>query len=316
MAAETDARAPPGMRLPHHSNALPLNCPQVAMTGTYRAHTPGIALWPGRVGRRLGVLLASILCGILCAGGNCIAVKAMGEAGSPIATHAAPSGSGERSVMPAGDRSHAVTSSDSGVINSGQLVAGSPFLAADALLAGLPRQAAPPAISRSFDRAFSDRRQHGAIRTLEPDALALHAVPLDEQRVRVHLPANDFAETGPGTVTASMSGLDVDALRSVAGGRLQWITAGGERSRVLAEARLSWLFEYLQSDAGATAFFAPGDKGIFAVQGLSYGSNWALVGCGVRWELSAGLSVYAHYDLQYNPLQLFHIGSSGLAYAW
>ena len=64
------------------------------------------------------------------------------------------------------------------------------------------------------------------------------------------------------------------------------------------------------------AFFMPGEKGIFAVQGLRYGANWAIVGGGLRWEFADGWSAYAGYDAQVNGQQLFHIGSGGLGYAW
>lgn len=138
----------------------------------------------------------------------------------------------------------------------------------------------------------------------------------DVDSLRVHLPANDFADSGPGTLKPSVSGLDVDSDRSVAGGRLQLTAADDERGRLLIETRLSWMFEYLQTDAARTAFFMPGQKGIFAVQGLSYGSNWALVGVGLRFELVGGWIAYAGYDAQLNSQQLFHIGSGGVAYAW
>jgi hypothetical protein len=164
-------------------------------------------------------------------------------------------------------------------------------------------------------RADNDRRPAAAIVAPSDATFAPYATRLGEA-VRVDLPRDNFVDEEPGTLKPSMSGLDVDALRSVAGARVQMITAVSERERVLAEARLSWLFEYLQTDAGTTAFFAPGEKGIFAVQGLKYGSNWAVLGWGFRWELASGLSAYAHYDAQANPLELFHIGSTGFSYAW
>jgi hypothetical protein len=139
---------------------------------------------------------------------------------------------------------------------------------------------------------------------------------IDGDSLHLPLPREDFEDTGPGTLKLSMSGLDVDADRSVAGGRAQLVTADNERGRWALESRLAWLFEYLQSDATAAAFFKPGDKGIFAVQGLGYGSNWAILGSGLRWQLIEGWSGYAGYDAQFNSQQLFHIGSAGVDYAW
>jgi hypothetical protein len=162
------------------------------------------------------------------------------------------------------------------------------------------------------------REQSLDIPTAKLDALGppLAASYLDEDLPRLDLPRNDFADTGPGTLTVSMAGLDVDAVRSVAGGRAQWVAGEDERGRLLVEGRLSWLYEYLQTDAAATLFFMPGDQAIFAVQGLSYGSNWALVGAGLRFELVDGWSAFAGYDAQANGRQLFHIGSAGLRYTW
>jgi hypothetical protein len=169
-----------------------------------------------------------------------------------------------------------------------------------------------PAVDHVVEHANRDHPD----RTLHPPTLADYGARLDDPAIRVYLPRDDFGDTDPGTVTASMSGLDVDALRSVAGGRLQLITANSERGRVLAETRFSWVYEYLQTEGGASAFFAPGEKGIFAVQGLGYGSNWALLGYGLRWELASGWTAYTHYDAQANMQQMFHIGSAGVGYAW
>ena len=72
----------------------------------------------------------------------------------------------------------------------------------------------------------------------------------------------------------------------------------------------------MQTDAVVTPFFMPGDQAIFAVQGLRYGSNWALVGAGLRFELVDGWSAFVGYDAQANSRQLFHIGSTGLRYTW
>jgi Autotransporter beta-domain len=148
------------------------------------------------------------------------------------------------------------------------------------------------------------------------DARLLESSAVDAEALQVHLPANDFADDGPGTVKFAMSGLDVDAQRSVAGGRVHMIAAANQRSRSLVEARMSWLFEYLQTESGSTSFFAPGDKGIFAMQGLNYGSNWLLLGGGVRWELSERMSAHAGYDAQVNSQQMFYIGSGTFRYAW
>ena len=131
------------------------------------------------------------------------------------------------------------------------------------------------------------------------------------------LPKEDFKELDEYRPKLTTCSLDANEQRSVVGGRLLVTRPLEERGKFHTEGRLLWLCEYLQSDgAGATAFFAPGDSNIFVTQGLSYGSNWALLGGRLRWDLIGGLSAFAGYDTQVNSQQMFHIGSTGLGYAW
>lgn len=295
------------------------------MEGNHPARDGRFAPWPTAAGRRGVAFLAALVCAVLYAGRDCIAVRATGEIASPAM---APAGFQRTEVgaapptarianLATPDTPLELAARDPLVAPSGEGAriarADSPFLS-DAVARDPASVAA--ALPRTFGGAWNDPASHIALRRLEPGAVALRTAKLDEERLNVNLPADDFRETGPGTLAASMSGLDVDAVRSVAGGRIQLVTAASDRGRTVAEARLSWVFEYLQTDTNVTAFFAPGDKGIFAVQGLSLGSNWGLLGWGFRWEFLNGLSAYAHYDAQANSQRLFHIGSGGIAYAW
>ena len=133
----------------------------------------------------------------------------------------------------------------------------------------------------------------------------------------VALPAEDYKELNEGRPRLTTASLDANDQRSVVGGRILVTTPLEERGKLHSEARLLWLCEFLQAPgATTTAFFAPGDSAIFATQGLSYGSNWAMLGSRFRWELVGGLSAFAGYDNQFNSQQMFHIGSTGLNYAW
>lgn len=133
----------------------------------------------------------------------------------------------------------------------------------------------------------------------------------------VALPAEDFKELDEGRPRLTTASLDANEQRSVVGGRILVSTPLEQRGTLHSEARLLWLSEFLQvPGANVTAFFAPGDSAIFATQGLSYGSNWAMLGGRFRWELVGGLSAFAGYDNQFNSQQMFHIGSTGLGYAW
>jgi hypothetical protein len=259
------------------------------------------------------IVLASLVACCLGAAGNaCIAVRATDEPSAGKRPAARAVVTGIRLASASGENGQAPTAiSTARHADAAELFVArrdAPFLTADARAAeSVPAGWQVPLAStpRRLPQAQSAQ--------LRPQAFSLRAF---ESPVAVILPHHDFADSGPGTLDASMSGLDVDALRSVAGARMQLVAAEDERGRVLAETRLSWLFEYLQTEAGEAAFFAPGEKGIFAVQGLNYGSNWLLLGWGFRFELPGGLTAYTHYDAQANAAEVFHIGSGGFGYAW
>ncbi len=161
----------------------------------------------------------------------------------------------------------------------------------------------------SADDVLESRLDSRAFRTM------LHT--FDEPPLHVELPPEDFSELDEGRPKFAAAGLDADSFRSVVGGRVQWTSAEEGAVSTTADTHLLWLYEYLQSvGAGSSGFFIPGDRGIFAVQGLNYGSNWAILGGGLNWKLAENISAFAGYDAQVNSQQLFHIGSGGLRYAW
>jgi hypothetical protein len=175
----------------------------------------------------------------------------------------------------------------------------------------------PPAIayeSRFQEPRFDDYLRHRELLPTFSNYAYLH---LEQAELAVDLPPEDFKELDEFSPRLTTSSLDANDQRSVVGGRIVVAAPLEEGGRFETEGRLLWLCEYLQSPgAGVTAFFAPGDSGIFATQGLSYGSNWAMVGKRFRWEFANGLSVFAGFDAQVNPQQMFHIGSTGLRYTW
>ncbi len=189
-----------------------------------------------------------------------------------------------------------------------------PLLVADA---GRRLRDAPEATQR-YESQFADTsRPQPSHEMLLPDFSELLKLSGTNTPLRVELPAEDFKELDEGRPRLTTASLDANEQRSVVGGRLLVTTPLAERGTLHSEARLLWLSEFLQvPGANATAFFAPGDGAIFATQGLSYGSNWAMLGSRFRWELVGGLSAFAGYDNQFNSQQMFHIGSTGLGYAW
>lgn len=134
--------------------------------------------------------------------------------------------------------------------------------------------------------------------------------------ITVELPPEDYRELEAELPRFATSALDANDQRSVVGGRVLITRPWRETSRMHTEARLLWLCEFIKNDSGPTSFFAPGDSNIFVTQGLRYGSNWALLGGRVSWDLAGGLKAFAAYDAQVNSLEMFHIGSTGLGYTW
>jgi hypothetical protein len=175
----------------------------------------------------------------------------------------------------------------------------------------------PPIIeyeSQFHEPRFDDVLQH---RELLPNFSDPAVLRLEAAELAVTLPPEDFKELEEYEPRLTTSSLDANDQRSVVGGRIVLARPLAGGGKFHTDGRLLWLCEYLQSpDAGVTAFFAPGDSAIYATQGLSYGNNWAMLGKRFRWEFPGGLSVFAGFDAQVNPQQMFHIGSTGLRYTW
>jgi len=256
--------------------------------------------------RHVSAFVAVVLWSASNAGNECIAVNVTGVGRAP-----------EPRVVIATNRESATDFQPSApILDEDGRQPGSPLLIADARLASRSAARSAFRFDPSLDAAGALKANDKGIAKLSGGSPITYTHTIDDNSLHLNLPLDDFEETGPGSLKLSMAGLDVDSYRSVAGGRAQLVAADDERGRLLFETRLAWLFEYLQTDSTATAFFAPGDKGIYAVQGLGYGSNWAMLGGGLRWALVDGWSAYAGYDVQVNRQQMFHIGSVGFAYAW
>ena len=202
----------------------------------------------------------------------------------------------------------------SAALDSPRLDSDGPLLLADA---GRRLRSAPEAFAR-YESRFADTRRLQPSPALPTPAFSdLLQFSGANALLHVELPTEDFKELDEGRPRLTTASLDANEQRSVVGGRLLVSTPLAERGKLHSEARLLWLSEFLQvPGANVTAFFAPGDSAIFATQGLSYGSNWAMLGSRFRWELVGGLSAFAGYDNQFNSQQMFHIGSTGLGYAW
>ena len=90
----------------------------------------------------------------------------------------------------------------------------------------------------------------------------------------------------------------------------------GAYRRVNPQLRAAWVHELLSTNSIVNAQFGPIGGAAFAVEGLSLGRDWALVGGGLNWQLSNHWSLYGNYDAMVNARQVFHVGSGGVQYIW
>jgi uncharacterized protein with beta-barrel porin domain len=127
---------------------------------------------------------------------------------------------------------------------------------------------------------------------------------------------NSFTETGAGVMDLKVAGIDANSLRSLIGVRLAGNSWYVNDRPITPVARALWLHEFLSTNTGINAQFAPIGGTNFAVTGTSLGRDWAILGAGLNWNLGRGWQTYANYDAQVNVQQTFHIGSGGFQYSW
>jgi outer membrane autotransporter protein len=128
----------------------------------------------------------------------------------------------------------------------------------------------------------------------------------------VYLRQNSFNEDGAGVLNLDGRGSDANSLRTFVGGRALF----RPHSRLSPQVRAAWVHELLSTSSIVNAHFGAVGGGAFAVQGLSLGRDWALVGGGLNWQLSGGWSLWGNYDAMVNARQVFHVGSGGVQFVW
>lgn len=132
----------------------------------------------------------------------------------------------------------------------------------------------------------------------------------------IYLRQNSFMETGAAPVNLDVAGIDAHSLRNVLGLRFDRSRRMRGGRMLTPQVRAAWLHEYLAtSTAGSNRFVGIGGTS-FAAQGLDLGRDWALLGAGLTWQVSARWSLAANYDAQLNQNQTFHAGSGTLQYIW
>jgi outer membrane autotransporter protein len=107
-----------------------------------------------------------------------------------------------------------------------------------------------------------------------------------------------------------------NSLRSMVGARFQDAQINHSGLRTLPELHALWMHEYLDSSSSVQATMVPVGGAPFIVQGLDMGRDWAVLGGNYTWEMRNGWSMFVNYDLQFNSLATYNIGSGGVGYSW
>ncbi len=132
----------------------------------------------------------------------------------------------------------------------------------------------------------------------------------------IYLRQNSFAEVGADSLNLHVGGIDTNALRGILGADAIR-TVRLRNGQVLApELRALWLHEFLEPETSLNSVFVGTGGTSFITRGLNYGRDWAVLGGGIKWQINPRLNVFADYDLQFNALQSFHVGSGGLEFEW
>ena len=132
----------------------------------------------------------------------------------------------------------------------------------------------------------------------------------------IYLRQGGFTETGADSLNLQVGGIDTSALRGILGAYGSQPIRLPHGQRLSLETRALWLHEFLEPDTSFNSTFAGTGEGSFITRGLNFGRDWAVLGGGLKWQLNSRLNIFADYDLQFNALQAFHVGSGGLEFVW
>ncbi len=128
--------------------------------------------------------------------------------------------------------------------------------------------------------------------------------------------SEDFTETGGGLYDLAVSGPSGESLASQLGLRatLGHETAGG--TRVTAEARALWRHEFLDDHQQVGARFVALPGSAFRVNGVDVGHDSAVLGLGVKAQLSPGRELFVSYDAQLGTEHASHALLAGARLTW
>lgn len=126
-----------------------------------------------------------------------------------------------------------------------------------------------------------------------------------------------ITETGAGALNLSVGAVDTNSLRSILGGRWAWYAMKAVDGVIVVPVlRAAWIHEFLDTHNSVNARFNTTGGAGFTVAGADLGSDWALLGTGLKLHVNESLSVFADYDAQVNDRHVSHTGSGGLELQW
>jgi autotransporter-associated beta strand protein len=128
----------------------------------------------------------------------------------------------------------------------------------------------------------------------------------------VYFGQDGFTETGAGSINLVVDDFSFNSFRMMLGGRL-----AGSFLGPTWELRAQWIHEVLHETAPVmNASFRGGWDSTFAIEGLSLGRDWALLGAGFDWQVWPRFNFFANYNWQVNGYQSFGVGSGGAEFRW
>ncbi|MCE9544113.1 MAG: autotransporter domain-containing protein [Planctomycetia bacterium] len=132
----------------------------------------------------------------------------------------------------------------------------------------------------------------------------------------VFLQQSAHTEHGSGITDLDVDSADTNALRGLVGGYVSHSLNSRLGHALSVDVRAFWMHEFLEPETTVNSSFAAIGGLTFAANGLNFGRDWAILGAGVKWDLTSQLALLANYDLQINARQSANYGTGGLQYSW
>ena len=124
-----------------------------------------------------------------------------------------------------------------------------------------------------------------------------------------------FTETGASNLNLSYGDQDHDSLQSLLGVRASKVIRTASGMLIVPEVRVGWEHELLDDEPEISATFA-GGGGAFTTKGAEHGSDTAVFGLGVKFEVTDQFHAFADYNGRISADQDTHGISAGLRYKY